>query len=66
VTRRESLAQLRYHWGDAYVIAVIDGHYTATARFGQREVLDGLDPDELLRKIRRHYRRDPLQERCST
>ncbi len=64
--RQEALAQLRYHWGDVYRFAVADGRYIATAMFGQRDVLSAADPDELLAKIRQHYRRDLLEERCST
>jgi hypothetical protein len=66
MTAREAIAQLRYHWGDRYSFSVTHGRYLATAKFGQREVLEADDPDELLRKIRRHYRSDGLQERCST
>ncbi len=64
--QREAIAQLRYHWGDVYTFTVADGRYIATARFGQRDVLYGAGPDELLGKIRRHYRQDLLEERCST
>jgi hypothetical protein len=55
VRRREAIAQLRYHWGDVYRFALVDGRYTATARFGQRDVVSADDPDELLTRIRRHY-----------
>jgi hypothetical protein len=60
------MAQLRSDWGDVYLFAHAGGRYTATARFGQREVLSAEDPEELLARIRRHYRRDPPEERCST
>ena len=66
MTTKELMASLRYHWGDAYELAVADGHYTATAKFGQRDVLSADDAEELLVKIRRHYRRDSLEERSST
>jgi hypothetical protein len=39
---------------------------TATAKYGQHDVLTAADLEELLAKIRRHYRRDPLEERSST
>ncbi len=53
--RREALAQLRFHWDDAYRIALRDGTYTATAKFGKCDVLTSDDPDDLLRMIRQHY-----------
>jgi hypothetical protein len=55
MTPKEALALLNFHWDDAYKFAFRDGRYTATARFGQCEVLGSDDPDELLLKIRRHY-----------
>lgn len=64
--QREVMAQLRRHWGDVYRFSVVDGRYTATAKFGRRDVLDANDPEELLGKIRRHYRPGLLEERCST
>lgn len=60
------MTQLRFHWGDVYRIAYSAGQYTATAKFGDRDVLSADDPVGLLAKIRRHYRRDPPEERCST
>jgi hypothetical protein len=66
VRAQEELAQLRYHWGDVYVFGVANGCYTATAKFGQLDMLEARDLAELLRKVRRHYRSDMLHERCST
>lgn len=63
---REMMAQLRYHWGDRYEFTVADGRYMATARFGRRDVLEAADPEDLLGQVRRHYRPDILEERCST
>jgi hypothetical protein len=63
---QEVMAQLRYHWGDVYEFTIADGRYMATARFGQREILDAEDPQKLLGKVRRQYSRDLPQERCST
>jgi hypothetical protein len=40
---------------DPYRIALRDGTYTATAKFGKCDVLSSDDPGELLRKIRQHY-----------
>jgi hypothetical protein len=65
MTTRELLASIRYHWSDVYQITVANGQYTATAKYGERDVLAADDPEELLAKIRRHYRR-PGQERSST
>ncbi len=62
---REALAHLRFHWDDAYVFAFSPGRYSATAKFGRRDVLSSGDPEELLRMIRRHYRRDRLVEKSS-
>jgi hypothetical protein len=66
MTSRELLASLRFHWGDKYEFKVTAGRYTAAARFGQREVLTAEDPEQLLTKVRRHYRPELLDERCST
>jgi hypothetical protein len=66
MTQREAMTQLRYDWGDAYSLAIVGGRYTATAKFGKRDVMVADDPTELLRQIRQHYGRDLLQERCST
>jgi hypothetical protein len=65
VRQQEAMAQLRYHWGDVYAFAVVHGRYTATAKYGDRDVLAADDASELLAKIRRHYRKSP-EERCST
>jgi hypothetical protein len=65
VTTRELLASIRYHWSDVYEITAANGRCTATAKNGDRDVLAADDPEELLGKIRRHYRR-PLEERSST
>jgi hypothetical protein len=62
----EALAHLRFHWDDAYHFAFRNGSYSATAKFGRCEVLSADDPEELLRKIRRHYRRHRLVEKSST
>jgi hypothetical protein len=64
--RHEVMAQLRYHWGDAYAFTAASGRYTDTAKFGRRDVLTAEDPEQLLRKIRLHHRPELLEERCST
>jgi hypothetical protein len=66
VKQREALAQMRFHWDDAYDFAFSNGSYNATAKFGQCEVLSSEDPEDLLRKIRRRYRRDRPIEKSST
>jgi hypothetical protein len=63
---REVMAELRYHWGDVYEFAVVGDRYTATAKFGSRDQLSADRPEELGAMVRRHYRPDLLQERCST
>jgi hypothetical protein len=55
VRPKEALALLNFHWDDAYHFALVDGTYTATAKFGKCDVLSSDDPDELLRQIRRNY-----------
>jgi hypothetical protein len=65
VRERELLADARYHWGDVYAFAITNGRYTATARYGERDVLAADNPEELLAKVRRHYR-PPVVERGST
>jgi hypothetical protein len=59
------MAELRYHWGDVYEFAIVNGHYAATAKFGSREHLSADEPEELRAIIRRHYP-ERLQDRCST
>lgn len=66
MSAREMMAHLRYHWGDVYMFKLAKGRYFAAANFGQRDVLEAGDPEELLQKVRRHYLRDAPQERCST
>jgi hypothetical protein len=65
VTRREQLASMKFHWQDAYDLRLTAGQYTATAKFGTHETLAADDPEQLLVMIRRHYRRDPPEERYS-
>jgi hypothetical protein len=55
VRQREALAQMRFHWGDVYVFAIVMGRYTATAKFSTHNVLTADDPEQLLDKIRQHY-----------
>jgi hypothetical protein len=66
MTSRELLASLRFHWGDTYDFHKAAGRYSATAKFGKGEILTAEDPEAHLTKVRRHYRPDPLDERCST
>jgi hypothetical protein len=61
----EALAHMRFHWDDAYLFAFSGGLYSATAKFGRRDVLSSGDPEELLRMVRRHYRQDRPVEKSS-
>jgi hypothetical protein len=56
---------LRHHWDDAYVFAVIDGRYTARAKFGEMDLLEADSPEKLLSMVRRHYP-DNTGPGCST
>ena len=66
MTTTDLMAELRLQWGDIYnFVAASHGPYTAMARFGQHDVLEAADPEELLRKIRGHYL-SQASERSST
>jgi hypothetical protein len=64
--RATTMAYLRYHWDDAYVFAVIDGKYTARAKFGESDLLEADTPDKLLSMVRRHYPGNTGAGSCST
>jgi hypothetical protein len=66
MTTSQLLADLRYHWGDVYDFARARPEgFTATARFGEHEVLRAGDLHELQAKVRRHYPGSAV-ERMST
>lgn len=65
MNRSESLAFLRFHWGEAHKFGYKDGQYTATSRNSDHATLNASDAGELLSQVRRHYR-PPLQECSST
>ena len=52
---RESLEQLKNHWGDAYDIKVIDGVWQATRRDGLEDPLEATGPEGLTAAIRKDY-----------
>lgn len=56
------LAELRYHWGSAYVIDGDIGHYTATRR-DNGLVLHAETPNDLYAVIRRDYMSYPVPRR---
>ncbi len=49
------LDEIRFHWGSAYRIAVIDGTWTAWRRDGRGGPLEDPLPGGLLRLIRADY-----------
>lgn len=50
-----ALAELEYHWGSAYHLAVIDGAYTARRRDGKGDTLTDPDPEGLRLQILADY-----------
>jgi hypothetical protein len=58
-SREQQLVFLNIHWGVQYAFAapaVPGGSWTATARFGQGDLLNGESAGELLERVRHHYR----------
>jgi len=53
------LTDLREHWGSAYVIAGVLGHWTAARRDGQG-MLRADDPESLRAMIRLDYQANPI------
>jgi hypothetical protein len=49
------LADLRADWHPAYDFALVDGWWTAWARFGSRQTLEADTAGELRTKVRHHY-----------
>jgi len=56
----DELDELRFHWGDAYDIAVADGVFTATRRDGRGGRLADPSSGGLLRQIRADYAAMPV------
>jgi hypothetical protein len=57
-TDRQQLVFLNTYWGSRYAFAppeIPGGKWTATARFGEHDRLDGQNATELLGKVREHY-----------
>jgi len=53
------LADLRHHWGEAYLIHGIIGHWRAQRR-DDRRTLTAEDPETLREVIRTDYARKPV------
>jgi hypothetical protein len=59
-SRLQQLVFLNTHWGGRYSFSAPtgpDGRWTARARFGPGDEVDGLSAAELLERVRLHYRR---------
>jgi len=63
-TDRQHLVFLNTYWGKKYAFAapeIPEGQWTATARFGEHDQLDGQNAAELLGKVRDHYQANRRQ-----
>jgi len=56
----DELDELRFHWGDAYDIAVADGVFTATRRDGRGGRLADPLPEGLRLRIQADYSAMPV------
>jgi hypothetical protein len=57
-TCQQKLVFLNMHWGSKYAFAVPQapgGRWTATAKFGQRDQVQGFSAAELLEEVHDHY-----------
>jgi hypothetical protein len=61
----EPLAELRHHWGSAYVIDRLGTDLSLAQRRDDRTVLRADTPGELLEKIRDDYRDRPVSRRIA-
>lgn len=57
--RGHELADLRYHWGEAYVITWQDGRFTA-ARMDDHRVIPAATAAGLFEALRRDYAEQPV------
>lgn len=58
-SHEQQLVFLNMHWGGQYSFAAPaapDGLWTATARFGPCDLLNGASAGDLLEQVRHHYR----------
>jgi hypothetical protein len=58
-SREQQLVFLNMHWGGQYHFAAPaapNGLWTATARFGPGDLLNGESAGDLLEQVRHHYR----------
>ena len=60
MTESRELAELRYHWGEAYQLAVWGGGWRAKRRDGEGGWILAEDPEALYEAIRADYQRDPV------
>ncbi len=56
------LDELRWHWGEAYLIDLVGSRWMAQRR-DSHATMSADGPDELLGKIREDYRRHPVSRR---
>jgi hypothetical protein len=61
----EPLAELRHHWGSAYVIEQLGKDLYLAQRRDDRAVLRAESPGELLEKIRDDYAVHPVSRRIA-
>jgi hypothetical protein len=58
----EALRYMTYNWGDVFTFARPTGdddRWTATANFGDQDVIAAETSEVLLTEVRSHYTRDP-------
>jgi hypothetical protein len=60
------MTRMRDDWESVYALAIIDGKYTARARFGKHDLLKADTPEELLSMIRRHDPGSTSADLCNT
>ncbi len=60
MTESRETAELRYHWGEAYQLAVWGGGWRAKRRDGKGGWILAEDPEALYEAIRADYQRDPV------
>ncbi len=61
----ESLDDLRWHWGDAYLIQFFEPDRWVAQRRDSHATMSADSPDGLLEKIREDYRRHPVSRRIA-
>jgi hypothetical protein len=67
-TRQQQLVFLNTHWGGKYSFAEPvqpGGQWTATAKFGQNDQIQGWSAAELLELVRGHYQANRAKDRAT-